>query len=289
MQLWHSLLQLGLLASTAVPTVAASAWGFTDATVSVHSKGSGVGAGLKEKIPDNKGLSQPIDLGDADTLKLTLTSQEGSTAKRAHQVFLLLQDPETGLDISYPFNVKDNGKARVELAQKDLPVQFLSASEPLDARLLIGSFGSSKAYNGVAFQLSVTHDPNVPVPTVEAPKYGKLPEIHHIFKSDPQSPPVVVTLAFVGMVLATLPFLAVAWLFLGANVSHLPAAFKSSPVPHTIFLGSLFSIEGIFFQYYTSWTLFQVLPAVAVAGTVAFVSGSRALGEVQGRRLAGQR
>jgi oligosaccharyltransferase complex subunit delta (ribophorin II) len=56
-----------------------------------------------------------------------------------------------------------------------------------------------------------------------------------------------------------------------------------------MFLGSLISFEGIFFLYYTSWNLFQTLPAVAVVGVVAFVSGSRALGEVQGRRLAGLR
>lgn len=48
MQLWHTLLQLGLLASTAVPTGAAS-WGFTDATVSVHTKGAGVGSGSKNE------------------------------------------------------------------------------------------------------------------------------------------------------------------------------------------------------------------------------------------------
>lgn len=79
------------------------------------------------------------------------------------------------------------------------------------------------------------------------------------------------------------------WLFLGANVNHLPSAFKSAPLPHAIFLGSLIAFEGIFFLYYTSWNLFQVLPAAAVVGAVAFVSGSRALGEVQGRRLAGLR
>lgn len=48
MQLWHSVLQLSLLASAAIPTAAASAWGFTDATVSVNTKGAGVGAGVKE-------------------------------------------------------------------------------------------------------------------------------------------------------------------------------------------------------------------------------------------------
>ncbi|KAA8648973.1 putative oligosaccharyltransferase subunit ribophorin II [Aspergillus tanneri] len=308
MQLWHTFLQLGLLASAAIPTSAASVWGFTDATVSVHTKGAGVGSGSKEQIPDNKALSKPVSLGSADTLKVSLITQEGRSAKRAHQVFLLLQDPNTGLDISYPFSVKDNGKSRVELTQKDLPVQFLSVSEPLDARFLVGSFGDSQAYNGAAFKLLVTRDPDVPVPKVEVSRFGKLPEIHHIFKSDPRSPPVVITLAFVGMVLAALPLLAGVvslvlfsgwlkldliaisqWFLLGANVYHLPTALKSAPIPHAVFLGSLLSLEGIFFLYYTSWTLFQILPAVAAVGTVAFISGSRALGEVQGRRLAGLR
>ncbi|KAF7597273.1 hypothetical protein BBP40_008115 [Aspergillus hancockii] len=289
MQLWHTVLQLSLLAFTAAPTAAASAWGFTDATVSVHAKGAGVGSGFKEEIPDNKALSKPVSLGSADTLKVILTAREGRSSKRAHQVFLLLQDPQTGLDISYPFNVKENGKSRVELTQKDLPVQFLSLAGPLDAKFLIGSFGDSEAYDGAAFKLAVTRNPDQPVPTVEVSRYGKLPEIHHIFKDDPRSPPFVITLAFMAMVLATLPILAGVWLLLGANVRHLPHALKASPIPHAIFLGSLLSIEGIFFLYYQSWTLFQILPAVAVAGTVAFVSGSRALGEVQGRRLDGLR
>ena len=55
----------------------------------------------------------------------------------------------------------------------------------------------------------MTRDPDVPVPTVETSRYGKLPEIHHIFNGDPQSPPIVITLAFVGTVLAAFPVLAV--------------------------------------------------------------------------------
>lgn len=46
---------------------------------------------------------------------MSLTAQEGGSAKRAHQVFLLLKDPETGLDISYPFSVKENGKSKLDL------------------------------------------------------------------------------------------------------------------------------------------------------------------------------
>jgi oligosaccharyltransferase complex subunit delta (ribophorin II) len=56
--------------------------------------------------------------------------------------------------------------------------------------------------------LTVERDPNMPVPTVDTQRYGKQPEIHHIFKDDPTSPPVVITLAFVALVAAALPILA---------------------------------------------------------------------------------
>lgn len=46
MHLRQSVVQLALLAS-AIPAQAASVWGFTDATVSVQTKGAGVGSGLK--------------------------------------------------------------------------------------------------------------------------------------------------------------------------------------------------------------------------------------------------
>lgn len=190
--------------------------------------------------------------------------------------------------------------------QKDLPIQFLSNSHPVDADIVIGSFGLSQSYHSLAFHLSVDRDQNAPVPSPPAERYGKQPEIHHIFKADAQSPPPVITLAFLLMVLCTIPALAASvglravtcavilltlsqWLSLGANMNHLPVALKSAPLPHVIFLGSILGLEGIFFLYYTSWTLFQTLPAALVVGTIAYLSGSRALSEVLERRLAGLR
>ena len=79
------------------------------------------------------------------------------------------------------------------------------------------------------------------------------------------------------------------WLSLGANLNHLTAALSNAPISHILFFGSIVGLEGIFFLYYTHWNLFQTLPAVAVVGSVAFVSGSRALTEVQERRLEGLR
>jgi oligosaccharyltransferase complex subunit delta (ribophorin II) len=48
-------------------------------------------------------------------------------------------------------------------------------------------------------------------------------------------------------------------------------------------------MEGIFFLYYYSWNLIQTLPVAGVVGLVAFLSGSKALSEVQSRRLDGKR
>jgi oligosaccharyltransferase complex subunit delta (ribophorin II) len=48
-------------------------------------------------------------------------------------------------------------------------------------------------------------------------------------------------------------------------------------------------MEGVFLLYYSAWNLFQTLPAMGAVAVVAFLSGTKALGEVQGRRLAGQR
>lgn len=76
---------------------------------------------------------------------------------------------------------------------------------------------------------------------------------------------------------------------LGGNLDHFGKAFGASPVAHGLFFGSVLAMEGVFFLYYSSWNLFQTLPVAAVVGTVAFVSGSRALTEVQSRRLAGER
>jgi oligosaccharyltransferase complex subunit delta (ribophorin II) len=78
-------------------------------------------------------------------------------------------------------------------------------------------------------------------------------------------------------------------MILGANVSHLQKALGTAPISHATFLGSVIAMEGVFFLYYSGWTLFATLPAMSVVGVTAFLSGSRALGEVRGRRLAGDR
>ena len=120
-------------------------------------------------------------------------------------------------------------------------------------------------------------------------RYGSKTEIHHIFRDDPKSPPKVISLFFTLAVLSTVPVLLGAWLFLGGNIDHVGKAFGASPVAHGLFFGSILAMEGVFFMYYTAWNLFTTLPVALVVGAVTYVSGSRALTEVQERRFAGER
>jgi oligosaccharyltransferase complex subunit delta (ribophorin II) len=163
----------------------------------------------------------------------------------------------------------------------------LLSSKTLHASIVLGGFGSSKPSNTEVLTFQVNSDKQ---PTIsDVLRYGKFPEIHHIFRDDARSPPKILTLVFTLAVVAALPVLLGSWLFLGANLSQLPKAFASAPISHTLFFGSIVAMEGLFYLYYTSWNLGQLLPAAGVVGLVTFLSASGALTEVQERRLKGER
>lgn len=172
--------------------------------------------------------------------------------------------------------------------QKDLPYQLATSNKPLKASIILASFGSSTPYKRQTFDVKIENDAAAPPPAPSASeRYHSKPEIHHIFRGDPKSPPKIFSLFFTLAILAVLPVLLGVWATLGGNIDNLSKAFGASPVAHGLFLGSIMAMESVFFMYYVSWNLFQTLPVAAVVGTVAFVSGSRALTEVQERRLAG--
>ncbi|KAI9702243.1 MAG: hypothetical protein M1820_006175 [Bogoriella megaspora] len=269
--------------------VSAASWTFEDATLTVQGKGAGVGSGLKEKIDPKSPLSKSVTLESTDTLKIALTTKDGKKAARPHQAFLTVSDPASGLEEAFPFSLKENGKGKVEVTQKDIPLQLFTTSSPLEASIILGSFGSSAPLKTDVFQLDLKRDPASTLEIPKAIRYGKLPEIHHIFRADPKSPPVIITIVFSLAVFASVIVLLGAWLTVGGNFGHLGKAMGKAPVAHGVFFGSILAMEGIFLLYYTSWNLFQTLPAAAIVGFVAFLSGTRALTEVQGRRLAGER
>ncbi|KAK3382355.1 Oligosaccharyltransferase subunit Ribophorin II-domain-containing protein [Lasiosphaeria ovina] len=287
-QTFASAALLALAVASGLASAAASSWGFDDASLSIAArKGS---EGIKEKLNQKTPLAMPVALGSADSLKVALTAKDNGKGKRPHQAFVVLRDQDSGLEAPFPLTVKENGKAVVQISQKDLPAQLLLAEKPLKASVVIASFGSATGLNTPAFEVEIRPDPATPLPNYEKPlRYGKRPEIHHIFRSDPRSPPKVISLFFTLAVAATVPALFIGWALLGANLNHLTKALGAAPLSHASFFGSIVAMEFVFFMYYTSWNLFQTLPVAAVVGVVAALSGTKALGEVQSRRLAGER
>ncbi|KAK3187198.1 hypothetical protein K4F52_004102 [Lecanicillium sp. MT-2017a] len=267
---------------------AASSWGFKDGSVTVAAKGAA--EAVVEKFTSTERVKKDVTLGAGDSIKVALTTEEGSKAKRAHQAFLVLKEKTTGLEAPFPLTVKDSGKATLKITQKDLPIQHLSSESALEASIIVGSFGSSAATVTPVFDITLKRDPNGVAPSYEKPlRYGKLEEIHHIFRADPKNPPKIISLVFATAVLGTVPALFIGWLVLGANLNHIMEALTNAPVAHGWFFGSILTMEGVFVLYYTKWNLFQTLPAIALVGVFAFLSGNKALAEVQRRRLAGKR
>lgn len=73
---------------------------------------------------------------------------------------------------------------------------------------MIGSFGSSTAYNSQAFTLNVVPDANTPTAgTEKASRYGKQDEIHHIFGGDPKQFNFLISTVFGLGSIAALPLL----------------------------------------------------------------------------------
>jgi len=237
-----------------------------------------------------KPLTNALPFSSSSTLKLLLTTTNSNKGRKAHQAFLRLNSPSNpSLADSFPLTTKgESGKSAVSLTFKDIPTQLLK-EDIVNAEIVIGSFGSSQPYKGNAFLLKIEKDGAALPKEDEQLRYGKREEIHHIFRTDPKSPPRIITLVFAAGVLVSLPILLGAWLALGGNVNHLGKAMGAAPISHALFVGSILAMEGVFFLYYTSWNLFQTLPVAGVIGVVAFYSGSKALSEVQDRRLAGLR
>ncbi|KAI1114932.1 Oligosaccharyltransferase subunit Ribophorin II-domain-containing protein [Nemania sp. NC0429] len=265
----------------------AASWGFDDATVQVNAKKA---PGRKEKFSESNPLSQPLSISNTESVKVLLVAKDGGNGKRPHQAFVVLRDDASGLEAPFPMTVKENGKAVVEIKYTDLPVQLATSTAALKASVVLASFGSSQALNKPIFSVTPKPDPAASPVVYEKPlRYGKREPIHHTFRADPKNPPKIISAFFALAVLATVPALFVGWLTLGANVSHIQHALRNAPIAHGVFFGSLVALEGVFFLYYVNWTLFEILPVVAVVSAATFVSGSKALGEVQSRRLAGQR
>ena len=190
------------------------------------------------RLNQKAALAQPLALDTTDSIKLILTTKENGKGKRPHQAFVVIKEEDGGLEAPFALTIKESGKAVVEIVRcpddssslvdlihpnfypslvsnlctkqphKELPIQLALSKKPLRASIVIGSFGSSQGLVAPLFDIDLVVNPNVAPPQYEKPlRYGKLPEIHHIFGNPPKTPPKVLSLVFTIAVLATIPAL----------------------------------------------------------------------------------
>jgi oligosaccharyltransferase complex subunit delta (ribophorin II) len=88
---------------------AASSWSFSDGAVEISSKST---VSTNYIFAD---VQETVQLGPSDKLKVSLTTKDGSKAKRPHQAFLMLKEKNTGLEAPYVLSLKESGKGTVEL------------------------------------------------------------------------------------------------------------------------------------------------------------------------------
>ncbi|TGZ84382.1 hypothetical protein EX30DRAFT_338914, partial [Ascodesmis nigricans] len=275
-----SLRSLLLIASCALAATASPNWTFTAGKATLLQKGEA--EGRSSSFAPGKPLEDPIALGSKDTLKLTLTLNEGEDTGRPHQAYVLVKDAGSDLETHYPLSVKsNNGKAKLDLTHKDIPAHLLDTSD-LSLSLVIASFGDNTPLLApigsvkpvITDAEKVTLEKQKAKDVGDEERFGSKPEIRHTFRADPKNPPLVITLAFLGAVLASFVGILGVWFpFLGANLGHLPKAMGTAPIAHTVFFGSLIAVEGLFVLYYTRWNLFQTLGGVGIAGLISFLSG----------------
>lgn len=72
---------------------------------------------MKCRLTPGSPLSSQVTFGAQDTLKVVLTATNGEVAARAHQAFLTLQEPKSGLVESYMIATNDKGKGKVEIVR----------------------------------------------------------------------------------------------------------------------------------------------------------------------------
>lgn len=97
-------------------------------------------------------------------------------------------------------------------SQKDIPAQFFVSSKPIHATVVIASFGSAEGLISDAFDISLKQDANAAAPGAVGPilRYGKQPQIHHIFREPTKYPNPFFPAVFSVLIAGAVPVLV--WL-----------------------------------------------------------------------------
>ncbi|KAK9246804.1 hypothetical protein V1506DRAFT_534381 [Lipomyces tetrasporus] len=281
------LLRNVLVASLAVcvssPLV--SAWTFSNATLAINERS---GTLQTHQFSVSVPLPEIVSLPSSALARLRFTVRSDltpDTNNKPHQAYAIIEDPVTKLESSFTADVRENGRARVDIDYKTIPTALLGPNKPLTVKIVLASFGTEAPLKVEIGQILPAYNGPAPAGPI---RFGSKPEIIHIFRPDPKFVSSAISLFFSAIVVTTAVALIGSWLHIGAAPSQLPKALASSPFGHLGFFASIIAIEVAFFNYYLGSTIFKLIAQISALAPIAFLSGSRALREVRSRRLKGE-
>lgn len=265
-------------------------------------------------ISSSSPVEEKLALDSSSSLEIAIDTLLDDKPARAHQTVLLISSPKLNLDITFPFSVRTSGKAKLVLPHKKIPEVFSSKhlAGPLTLQILAASFGDDEnKVDPEPLRYTISTDFSIlPAPVSEkkgaierpktaqevldeekkkylSPKFEKLPEIHHSFRPKERTVGIVLVMCLIASLFVFMITLINFWtLFAQVNLNNLSAAFTNAPVAHSLFLLDIVAIEYSFYKYYKDTSVFDTLKSLAILVPVGVYFGSRALGEIRGRRLA---
>lgn len=212
--------------------------------------------------------------------------------KQPDQVFIKIvneDNVETSLKpIIKSTSENDGYNAKTSIIFTKLPSLF-KISPLLKIKLIIAGFKDSNPIFTTISSIELTQDLiSKNLQNYEKPqRFGKLPEIHHIFQNPPTYVNSGIALIFSTISIITLLGLISVWISLGlVNLKNFPTG---NIFQHFIFIGLIISYEFVFFQYYLGSTIFQTIAKVVVLLGPTVFFGSKVLNYVGSLRLAGKR
>ncbi|XP_077517846.1 oligosaccharide transferase delta subunit [Amblyomma americanum] len=212
-------------------------------------------------------------------MKFSLKDVSKGDVMSAHQAFVHLYHVETKREIVFLAEPDNSVVYRfdLDLFQKAKDMGYLSGK--YDLSLIIGDavIANPFKWHLASLQLTLPPNPSPPKPTVDvhAPK----PEIKHLFREQEKRPPVFLSNAFCGLVLAPLLLLIVLWARIGVNLSNFP--FSLSTI---VFHLGMLAIFGLFTCFWLRLSMFTTLKYLAGLGTVTFISGHGMLTQLSQRK-----
>lgn len=240
----------------------------------------GVGKGLVIIDDQTYGLFQkeiPLNLTDTKlSIGFTLLSdkKDPESYVQPKQVSIVLKSENLTSSLYYYPKLVENKVYEANILIKDIS-KFMLSQDAIDIEIITGD-NNDTTFNSIIKGGKLLPSEKLKVDkSVEKPvRFGKLNEIHHIFRQPPKSLPSFISTQFVFLIIILFIVLLLSWnYFEAANINNIG---KFSPLS-LLFIVTLFIFEYLFFDYYLGTSIFTSLYRFSLTGVFSIYFGSKLL------------